>query len=33
MAMLREEADWLKDELDAIERRLSELEAPPEDEG
>jgi len=33
MAMLREEADWLKDELDTIERRLSDLEAPSEDEG
>jgi hypothetical protein len=27
MAVLREEAAWLKEELNAIEQRLSELEA------
>ncbi len=33
MAVLKEQAGWLKEELEAIEQRLSELESRQPDEG
>jgi hypothetical protein len=33
LAALKEEAAWLKEELNAVEERLGELEAEPQEEG